>query len=63
MCGIRFNHEEFSEQCYHCGKLALEEELFFYTTWSVWLCQDCTEKAECKEITLHTKYTNKDYNS
>ncbi|MCU0437548.1 MAG: hypothetical protein MUC49_06495 [Raineya sp.] len=46
MCGIRFNHEEFSQQCYACGKLSLDEELTFYTQWGVWLCDACKEKAE-----------------
>lgn len=46
MCGIRFNHEEFSQQCYACGKLSLDQELTFYTQWGVWLCDDCKEKAE-----------------
>jgi ribosomal protein L37AE/L43A len=46
MCGIRFNHEEFSQQCYVCGKLSLDEELTFYTQWGIWLCEDCKEKAE-----------------
>ena len=55
MCGIRFNHEEFSEQCYHCGKLALEEELCFYAKWGVWLCEECYEKAEKKEIEIQAK--------
>jgi len=55
MCGIRFNHEEFSEQCYHCGKLALEEELFFYAKWGVWLCEECYEKAEKEEIEIQAK--------
>jgi hypothetical protein len=55
MCGIRFNHEEFSEQCYHCGKLALEEELCFYAKWGVWLCEECYEKAEKEEIEIQAK--------
>lgn len=52
MCGIRFNHEEFSEQCYYCGKLSMEEELIFYPAWGVWLCEDCREKAEKKQISI-----------
>ena len=60
MCGIKFNHEEFSEQCYHCGKLALEEELIFYAAWGVWLCEDCKEKAENKEISIDARNQKSD---
>jgi ribosomal protein L37AE/L43A len=52
MCGIRFNHEEFSQQCYVCGKLSLEEELVFYTRWGVWLCESCKEKSEQDDLFL-----------
>ncbi|WP_448528724.1 hypothetical protein [Raineya sp.] len=46
MCGIRFNHEKFAHQCYRCGKLALQEELFFFQQQGVWLCEECLEKEQ-----------------
>lgn len=46
MCGIRFNHEKFAHQCYHCGKLALQAELFFFQQQGVWLCEECLEKEQ-----------------
>ncbi len=49
MCGIRFNHEKFAHQCYSCGKLALQEELFFLQTKGIWLCEECLENSEQKE--------------
>lgn len=48
MCGIRFNHEKFAHQCYYCGKLALQEELFFFQKQGVWLCEECLEKEQEK---------------
>ncbi|WP_165778127.1 hypothetical protein [Raineya orbicola] len=58
MCGIRFNHEKFAHQCYHCGKLALQEELFFFQKKGIWLCEECLEKEEQNNKGIIEKSSN-----